>query len=450
MASTCVYVYGFAPGTTEEEFCAEFFADFDQSEIVQRIDFKGEKIFAFVHVNTEEQANDLIENWNGQQMKNSKFGLQVRIRGQNNHIKPREPNLFVYGFSKGMTKEDFQQEFFLKFPEVWEACIKVDFLADKLQAFVHCADTAHCDQIITHWDGRAMENSSKALQVRYKGDNGEQGRMHKMAPVLYVYGFPKGMDEESFRGEFFANHPQHEQKTDFHANKLYSFIHCHNVQQCQELRQTWDGKKMTGSVKPLQVSLRDMHQPKNGQKGMMMNGMGMNQYGNPMMNGPRHMQPQMGMMVPGQYAPMMVPPQMQQGYGMPMGMGYGMQQQQMMQQQMMQQNMMMNGGNNKRQMSNNQNGQMNGQMNGGQMNGGYNTQNNNQGLMQMNNRGNAMNGMQNGAGPQNKRIKMQNGNMQNNMMQNNMKMGYNNRGPNPNQFNQGDGNYMGDQNPGQW
>ena len=70
-----------------------------------------------------------------------------------------------------MTQEEFNQEFFLKFPEVWDSCIKVDFLAEKLQAFIHCADTADCDKLITHWEGRPMQNSSKPLQVRYKGEN---------------------------------------------------------------------------------------------------------------------------------------------------------------------------------------------------------------------------------------------------------------------------------------
>jgi len=401
-----VYVYGFAPGTSEEDFCGEFFADFDQHEICTRIDFKGDRIFAFIHTHTDEQAQGLINRWNGQKMNNSKFGLQVRMKGQNNHVKPREPNLFVYGFPKTMTQEEFNQEFFLKFPEVWDSCIKVDFLAEKLQAFIHCADTADCDKLITHWEGRPMQNSSKPLQVRYKGENLEQNRMHKMSPVLYVYGFPKGMNEDQFREEFFGNYGQYEQKIDFHANKLYAFVHTHNTQQCQELINNWNGKKMSASLKPIQVSMRDMHQPKNQNmgNGMMNMGMMMGQ------NGPRgrFMTPQMGMMVPGQYAPMMVP-QMQQGYGMQMGWGgmqmgspYGM----------MGQQQMMNGQNNKRPQQ------------------GFQGQ---QGLMNYNNGNMRMNNPRNGPGA--KRPKMHNG----------MKMENGFRGQNPNQFNQGDGNFMADQ-----
>lgn len=449
----CVYVYGFAPGTTEEDFCSEFFADFDQDEICHRIDFKGDKIFAFIHVHTEQQANDLIENWNGQKMSNSKFGLQVRMKGQNNHVKPREPNLFIYGFPKSLSKEDFQEEFFLKFPEVWEGCVKVDFLGEKLQAFIHCADTTHCDQLIKHWDGRPMQNSNKPLQVRYKGDNLEQNRIHKMSPVLYVYGFPKGMTEEMFREEFFLKFPQYEQKIDFHGAKIYAFVHCHNVQQCQELKQHWDGNKFQNSVKPLQVSMRDMHQARNKDNNMQNGGMmgGMQMQG--MMGGPRgrFMNPQMGMMVPPQYTPMMVP-QMQQAMAMnwggmnmqpagAMNMGY---------QQPMNPGMMMNGQNNKRQMPN---GQFN-------QNGGFQQQGN-QGLMQMpqqnGNMGNRPQQARNGPnnGPQNKRIKMQNGNMK---MENQQQQGFQGQNfqgqpqqqqqgfyggnpgyQNPNQFNQGDG-----------
>lgn len=435
----CVYVYGFAPGTQETDFLNEFFADFDQHEMVQRVDFKGDKIMAFIHVNTEKQAQDLIDNWNGQKMSNSKFGLQVRMKGQNNHIKPREPNLFVYGFPKTMTQQEFQEEFFLKFPEVWESCLKVDFLAEKLQAFIHCAETDHCDKLVTHWDGRPMQNSGKPLQVRYKGDNLENNRMNKMAPVIYVYGFPKGMTEEDFRAEFFGPNQHYEQKIDFHANKLYSFVHCHNPQQCQELITMWNGKKMAESIKPLQVSMRDMHQPKN-QMGFGMNqAMGMGgMMGGMMGNGgprARFMNPQMNMMVPGQYAPMMVP-QMQQGYGMnPMawgGMHMAAQYQQMQGGFQGQQGMH---GNNKRQMPN---GNM-------MQNGGQTFSNGAPGLMQFNNQ-NGMN-VRPGPGPMNKRPKMNGMKMENGM--NNMN-GQNFRGQNPNQFSQGDGNYSNDQQAQSW
>lgn len=169
----CIFVYGFAPGTSQEDFLGEFFEDFNQHEMLQKVDFKGESIFAFVHLNNEQQGQQLIDRWNGQKMNNSKFGLQVRMKGQNNHVKPREPNLFIYGFPKGMTKEAFQNEFFENFPQIYESCIKIDFLAGALQAFIHCADTSHCDELITHWDGRPMRGSNKSLQVRYKGDKVE-------------------------------------------------------------------------------------------------------------------------------------------------------------------------------------------------------------------------------------------------------------------------------------
>ena len=87
------------------------------------------------------------------------------------HQKPREPNVFVYGFPRDMTKSSFEENFFKNFKEIHEGIEKLDYLSEKLQAFIHCATTDHCEQLIKHWDGRTIGEGTKPLQVRFKGED---------------------------------------------------------------------------------------------------------------------------------------------------------------------------------------------------------------------------------------------------------------------------------------
>ena len=69
--SPIVFVYGFPPKMQLDEFRAEFFQGIDESSYVAKIDFKSEKIYAFIHTNTQEQAQELIDRWHDKPMKQS-------------------------------------------------------------------------------------------------------------------------------------------------------------------------------------------------------------------------------------------------------------------------------------------------------------------------------------------------------------------------------------------
>lgn len=84
-APLVLYVYGFAPGTSEEQFKQDFFKPFEdlvpkidwESECL-KIDYKGDKIISFVHVQSRDSAEKVIRYWNGRKMGISKIGLQVQ------------------------------------------------------------------------------------------------------------------------------------------------------------------------------------------------------------------------------------------------------------------------------------------------------------------------------------------------------------------------------------
>merc|ERR1711937_212191 len=183
-----LYVYGFAPRMTQEDFTQKFFEPFSE-EYLEKVDFKGDKIYAFVHVKTLEQANEIINYWNGRKMGDGQHPLQVRHKGQNNQNqqsgnfnnqqsnnfnsmpqKQQDPVLYVYGFPKGTSEDVFRQEFFMNHPDAMK---KVDFFGEKLYAFVHCCSTQQCEELIQKWDGKMMTGSKRPMQVRFKGDSNQ-------------------------------------------------------------------------------------------------------------------------------------------------------------------------------------------------------------------------------------------------------------------------------------
>jgi len=343
-----LYVYGFAPKMTQEEFQNKFFEPFSE-DYCEKVDFKGDKIYAFVHTRTLEQANELINYWNGRKMDGGQHPLQVRHKGQNNHggqnqfnqqSKPMDPVLYVYGFPKGLAEDIFTQEFF---QSKQDACKKVDFFGDKLYSFVHCHNNSQCDELIMQWDGKMMNNSKRPLQVRYKGES-QNNQWVNMPPVVWVYGFPPKTTQESFCNEFFLQYPGHLKKIDYYEKKLYAFVHCHNSHQAKELITHWDGKMMQNSTQPLQVRFKGQNtRQQNGNMGGNNMGFGQNQYynngyGN---NGQYFPQGNMKMQNMPAQGHMMQPNQNQFGmqFGMPMQGQQQFQPQHMQQQQQQQGNM---------------------------------------------------------------------------------------------------------------
>lgn len=328
-----LYVYGFAPRMTQEDFTKKLLEPFSE-DYLEKVDFKGDKIYAFVHVKTLEQANEIINYWNGRKMDDGKHPLQVRHKGasnnqnkngpgnqMNNHQnnqqqmynqpppqqqKPAEPVLYVYGFPKNLSEEMFRKEFLMQHAD---AVKKVDYFGDKLYAFVHCYSNQQCDELIAKWEGNMMNGSKRPLQVRYKGDASAQQIMN-MPPVLWVYGFPPKTSEESFRNEFFLKFQNYVKKIDFYEKKLYCFVHCHTPRQCQDLINHWDGKMMQNSTQALQVRFKGNSNKQNNMGGQMnfgqnqfnqFNGYNNGQYFNNGMMMPKHPNQNQMMAPNGQY-----------------------------------------------------------------------------------------------------------------------------------------------------
>jgi len=361
-----VYVYGFPPRMELEEFQNEFFEDLDfQSSDVAKIDYKKEKIYAFIHTHNQQQAQTLIDKWNDKPMRKSGDNkLQVRIKtdggnnqnkpqnnsfmrggqnmggnprprnnynnnmnmgnmgghrgprpnfnqnnnfnqmnnygnqnnqggfnqnmggnqfgGNNNfqnnrnnqnrdnnspNLGPQKPVLYVYGFPKEMSQEAFEKCFL----EGHEGAHKqTDFFQDKLYCFIHCTNNDTCDALIEKWDAQTLTGSdpaAKPLQVRYKGlDPKTMQILNNIAPVLWVYGYPKGTNEEQFKTEFLGD--MEVDKIDFFESKLYAFVHCKDWKACMKLINKWEGKMMRDSQKSaLQVRFKSIPNSNGGQRG---------------------------------------------------------------------------------------------------------------------------------------------------------------------------------------
>jgi len=267
--STVVYVFGYLPGVTQDAFCSEFFEPFDMSYLV-KIDFNPAKLFCFVHVQNQEQADELIAYWHGKIMNGCTKPLQVRMKGQSSWggpigaggYKPKEALLFVYGFPPAMEQEQFEQAFFgEEFGDIWGNMEKLDFFPHKTMAFVKLGDFEGCEKLISHWNGRTMEGSDKPMQCRYKGQNSANPNQ---TATLFVYGYPKDMSEEAFREEFFLKFPGYEKRIDWHPHKLIAYVHLHALAQCEELIQHWNGNKFQSSEYPLQVRYFQQQQKQDG------------------------------------------------------------------------------------------------------------------------------------------------------------------------------------------
>lgn len=125
---------------------------------------------------------------------------------------------------------------------------------------MHLNDTDACDGLIEKWDGQKLPgyDGGKPLQVRYKGmDQKTLGILASMQPVLWVYGFPKGMTEEEFRAEFLLG--MEVNKIDFFDQKLFAFVHCNDTKQCLKYINKWDTKMMSSSKSPLQVRFKSIN-----------------------------------------------------------------------------------------------------------------------------------------------------------------------------------------------
>lgn len=76
---TVVYVYGFAAGTSQEQFTTLLFAPIPNIE-PNRIDFVGPKLQAFIHCKSVDDAKVIIATWDKQPLGNHDRALQVRYR----------------------------------------------------------------------------------------------------------------------------------------------------------------------------------------------------------------------------------------------------------------------------------------------------------------------------------------------------------------------------------
>merc|ERR1719220_1738648 len=196
-------------------------------------------------------------NRNNNQNNNQGGGRNNQSDGYAASLGPQKPVLYVYGFPKDMEQNTFEEEFLAG---VEAGHKQTDYFKDKLYCFIHCHDTETCDTLIEKWDQKTMSASSegaKPLQVRYKGmDSKLVNMLSTMSPVLWVYGFPKGMTEQEFRDEFLGG--MEVDKIDYFEQKLYCFVHCKDSKQGIKLINKWEGKMMSKSKSNLQVRFKNI------------------------------------------------------------------------------------------------------------------------------------------------------------------------------------------------
>jgi len=172
-----LYVYGFPKEIDQATFEEAFLGGEGENnrEQLKQNDYFQEKIYAFLHFESHDVCEELIARWDGKHLDGYEQGkpMQVRYKGMDhktiNLLNNTQPVLWVYGFPKGMTEEQFREEFLLGL-EV----SKIDFFDQKLFCFIHCEDTKQCMKYINRWEGQMMSTSKSALQVRFKGANGNR------------------------------------------------------------------------------------------------------------------------------------------------------------------------------------------------------------------------------------------------------------------------------------
>lgn len=304
--SATVFVYGFPPGMELEEFKTEFFEGIDIDSYVQRIDFKKEKIFAFIHVNTVDQANELINKWNGKPMAKSgeNHKIQVSLKSENPHAmtaankpnnnmnnnnmnqnaggmmnKPYNNNRnFNNNNRNGMNNNNMRNNFnnnfnnnrgnnnrnnynnfnqqggYNNFNQQQGGYNNNNF--NNQQQF---NNNRNNNNFNNNYNNNGMNNNTRSNNNQGSGDlPGPQ------KPVLYVYGFPKEIDqatfEEAFLGGEGENNREQLKQNDYFQEKIYAFLHFESHDVCEELIERWDGKHLEGydQGKPMQVRYKGM------------------------------------------------------------------------------------------------------------------------------------------------------------------------------------------------
>ena len=320
-----VFVYGFPPRMDIEDFRAEFFESVDEQAVVSKIDFKADKIFAFIHTNTLEQAQDLIDRWDGKPMKDSGDNkLQVRLKNEptggqgghggqggqgnmgNNNSNIKSPgNHYNNGQNQGgyMNRNhggnrgghmggnnNNRNNNYNNQGQGGNNHFNNQNNGGNNNFGNHNGGNNNMGNNRNNNNGPRNNNYGNNQQNNNYGNqnnnqmggNGPHGQggfnkqnnnkanteglaasLGPQKPVLYVYGFPKDMEQETFENEFLADYSDkslaHKQ-TDYFKEKLYCFIHCHNTETCDELIEKWDQKTMPGNEgnKPLQVRYKGM------------------------------------------------------------------------------------------------------------------------------------------------------------------------------------------------
>merc|ERR1712003_506189 len=235
--SATVFVYGFPPGMELEEFKTEFFEDIDIDSYVQRIDFKKEKIFAFIHVNNVEQANELIEKWNGKPMAKSgeNHKIQVSLKSENPNPMTAKPNM-----GQGNNNSNNNNN-----------------MGGGNKPFNNNNNNNHFNNNNNNFNNNNRNNNNN--------NNGQQPELPgPQKPVLYVYGFPKEMGQPTFEEAFLGAEGSDDRtavkQNDYFQEKIYAFLHFEDHDVCERLIEKWDGKHLEGydQGKPMQVRYKGM------------------------------------------------------------------------------------------------------------------------------------------------------------------------------------------------
>lgn len=289
-----VFVYGFPPKLDLDDFRAEFFEGVDENSYVSKLDYKAEKIYAFIHTKTVEQAQELIERWNNKPMRNSgENKLQVRLKGDSNNTGGGAPTNNRFNNNNGGQNNYMQRN---------KAPGQGGFNNSRGGYGGNAGHGGNQGNFGGYGGGRGGMNNqgtrnnynsqNNSFQpnnnVQSSGSQPNQGGFNNrnqgnnsggpsqpkssnsqdgyaaalgpQKPVLYVYGFPKDMEQSTFEAEFLGGLESGHKQTDYFKEKLYCFIHCHDTDTCDNLIEKWDQKTMNGhdNAKPLQVRYKGM------------------------------------------------------------------------------------------------------------------------------------------------------------------------------------------------
>merc|ERR1712003_96230 len=307
--SATVFVYGFPPGMELEEFKTEFFEDIDIDSYVQRIDFKKEKIFAFIHVNNVEQANELIEKWNGKPMAKSgeNHKIQVSLKSENPNPMTAKPNMGqgnnnnnnnnnMGGGNKPFNNNNNNNRNFNNNRNQMNNNNMRNNFNNNQNNFNNRGNNRNN---YNNFNQQGGYNNFNQQNNGYNNFNNQQGGYNNnrnnnnfnnnnnnfnnnnrnnnndnngqkpelpgpQKPVLYVYGFPKEMDQPTFEEAFLGAEGSDDRtavkQNDYFQEKIYAFLHFEDHDVCERLIEKWDGKHLEGydQGKPMQVRYKGM------------------------------------------------------------------------------------------------------------------------------------------------------------------------------------------------